>query len=58
MSVTPDEVTWNALLEAYVKGADVDGARAVMEEMRAAGVNPNEVTWKTLLKLYVGLGVM
>ena len=39
----PDKGLWNTLLKAHAKLSDVSGARAVMEEMRAAGVQPDAI---------------
>jgi pentatricopeptide repeat protein len=49
----PNEVTWNTLLKVYANRSDLEGARAMIEEMRAAGVRAGKFTWTTLLNVYV-----
>ena len=49
----PNTVTWKTLLSMYYTSSDTAGARALIEEMRAAGVQPEVMTWTTVLKVPV-----
>jgi pentatricopeptide repeat protein len=51
VGVAPNEVTFNTLLNLFVKKENLDGATGVLEDMRKAGVAPNEVTFNTMLNL-------
>ncbi|CAI7926810.1 unnamed protein product [Closterium sp. NIES-54] len=48
--------TYNMLLNAWCERGDVEQARAVLREMRAAGVAPDAVSYNTLMKAYGRLG--
>lgn len=44
-----DVISYNTLLKAQVRAENFDKARALMEEMRAAGMEPNNVTFNELI---------
>ena len=46
----PVAAVYNALLEACAQSRDEERGSAIIERMRAAGVNPNEFTLKAVDK--------
>ncbi|RLM92085.1 pentatricopeptide repeat-containing protein [Panicum miliaceum] len=48
----PDHVTYTTVISALVAAGDMARARAVLDEMAAAGVPANRVTYNVLLKGY------
>merc|ERR1719171_111292 len=44
-----DVISYNTLVKAQVRAENFDKARALMEEMRAAGMEPNNVTFNELI---------
>jgi pentatricopeptide repeat domain-containing protein 1 len=47
--VTPDVVTWNALIPAYGQQGQLNEALELFEQMKQIGVTPDVVTWNTLI---------
>jgi pentatricopeptide repeat protein len=50
--VTCNEVTYNSLVQLFVKGEDLKGARGVLTEIKQADVRCDEVTYNSLVKCY------
>ena len=50
----PDIVSWNCLLDRYVKSGDLEEARMVFDEMSERDV----VSWTTMLVGYVNSGLL
>eukprot|EP00930_Biecheleria_cincta_P026224 TRINITY_DN1850_c0_g1_i5.p1 TRINITY_DN1850_c0_g1~~TRINITY_DN1850_c0_g1_i5.p1 ORF type:complete len:1082 (+),score=247.97 TRINITY_DN1850_c0_g1_i5:218-3247(+) len=46
-----DIISYNTLLKGYCSTGDIVGARAVCEEMTAAGLHPNDVSYNCLLNV-------
>ena len=46
----PAAAVYNALLEACAQSRDEERGSAIIERMRAAGVNPNEFTFRAVDK--------
>merc|ERR1719171_2045540 len=44
-----DVISYNTLVKAQVRAENFDKARALMEEMKAAGLEPNNVTFNELI---------
>ncbi|KAJ4825975.1 hypothetical protein Tsubulata_007742 [Turnera subulata] len=50
----PTTTTYNTLMKAC--GSDYRRAKALMDEMRSAGVSPNHISWSILIDICGGLG--
>jgi pentatricopeptide repeat protein len=50
--VSPNTVTYNALLDAYAKARDLKACENMLLRMEAAGVRPDTVTYTALLDAY------
>eukprot|EP00448_Togula_jolla_P035294 CAMPEP_0170640568 /NCGR_PEP_ID=MMETSP0224-20130122/40296_1 /TAXON_ID=285029 /ORGANISM="Togula jolla, Strain CCCM 725" /LENGTH=1023 /DNA_ID=CAMNT_0010971087 /DNA_START=103 /DNA_END=3174 /DNA_ORIENTATION=+ len=51
-----DVVTYNTMIKAHLHSGNFEKARALMEEMAAAGLQPNRVTFNELVNALVGKG--
>jgi pentatricopeptide repeat protein len=50
--VAPNVVTFTAMVTAYARRGDVDGARSVLERMRERRIKPNVLTFAALMRSY------
>merc|ERR1719482_2719396 len=53
---TVDVITFNTLLKGYCAKKDLQGARALLEEMHRDGVPPNDVSYNSLINSAVSSG--
>jgi len=44
--------TYSSLINACVRGGDMDRAWNFLRQMQSAGIEPNEITWTTMIKGY------
>ncbi|KAL9066939.1 MAG: hypothetical protein Q9157_006976 [Trypethelium eluteriae] len=56
-SVSPDRECYNAVLQAYSRNDDLEGALQRFEEMKSDGVTPDAHTFGILMGIYAGRGV-
>lgn len=54
--LTPNEMTYNAIVHGLCKKGNMQQANRFVSEMRANGVAPNTVTFNTLIHGYVKIG--
>jgi len=50
-----DVVSYNTLLKAHLRGGQLAKARAMLDEMSAAGIKANQVTYNEMLNAMVGV---
>jgi len=50
-----DVVSYNTLLKAHLRGGQLAKARAMLDEMSAAGIKANQVTYNEMLNALVGV---
>jgi pentatricopeptide repeat-containing protein PET309 len=49
--IKPDSNCWNALINAYGKASDVDGAFNAFQKMQESSIRPNTSTFDTLMEI-------
>merc|ERR1712216_180743 len=55
-NVTPNEVSYSAVIHAYAQKGDPEGAQLCLEEMRKANATPDEFSYNAVIKAHVNFG--
>jgi pentatricopeptide repeat protein len=54
--IQPNEVTYNAIIDAYAKNRQIEKASEVFDSMKKDGIQPDEVTFRTIIDCFAKSG--